>query len=331
MTGGRRLGRGAVCRGVSWLEVHRRSFRVKTEGVGKERAQIEASNKKRTTTQKRRRVQSKTSSSTLAQLLCKHSSSQPHTSLCTRPVGPELNKICSIDSLRISFPHSEQRRATNSEPRGAPACSFSPERKLSESAYRATSSARNLCSASAARLSKLPWTSCLAASGPPPTMSYPVAWLNETFNSRTRAQSLLRPDLESGLISQHDFDLATTFLPGYHRYWPVRLAHSQMPHITHTACPVCVRYRGDLPAHRARPRARTSVRLGAYLSPLLRRVHSGVSRRGAAARQGPHPVHQEHRKPARLRPGAAERQPPDGWYQTLDLDTPLAEGRTAPG
>ena len=53
-------------------------------------------------------------------------------------------------------------------------------------------------------------------------MSYPVAWLDETFSSRQRTEALLRPDLDSGIITEHDFRLATTFLPGYHRYWPVR-------------------------------------------------------------------------------------------------------------
>ena len=51
---------------------------------------------------------------------------------------------------------------------------------------------------------------------------YPIQWLDETFSSRRKAEELLRPDLEAGLITQHDFDLATTFLPGWNRYWPVR-------------------------------------------------------------------------------------------------------------
>ncbi|KAH9937082.1 uncharacterized protein B0H18DRAFT_1112965 [Fomitopsis serialis] len=52
-------------------------------------------------------------------------------------------------------------------------------------------------------------------------MAYPIQWLDSTFNSRARAEELLRPDLESGLITPHDYQLATTFLPGSHRYWPV--------------------------------------------------------------------------------------------------------------
>ncbi|KAI0932010.1 hypothetical protein AcW1_000741 [Taiwanofungus camphoratus] len=55
-------------------------------------------------------------------------------------------------------------------------------------------------------------------------MAYPIQWLDATFNSRKKAEDLLRPDLESGLISQHDYHLATTFLPGYHRYWPYSYA-----------------------------------------------------------------------------------------------------------
>ena len=52
-------------------------------------------------------------------------------------------------------------------------------------------------------------------------MSLAKSWFDHAFRSRTDAESLLRPDLESGLISQHDFDLAVNFLPGYHRYLPV--------------------------------------------------------------------------------------------------------------
>ena len=54
-------------------------------------------------------------------------------------------------------------------------------------------------------------------------MSYPVQWLDDTFRTQARAEELLRPDLESGLITPHDFQLATHFLPAPHRYWPVRI------------------------------------------------------------------------------------------------------------
>lgn len=48
-----------------------------------------------------------------------------------------------------------------------------------------------------------------------------VQWLDKTFNTRAKAEELLRPELENGTISEHDYDLATKFLPGYHRYYPV--------------------------------------------------------------------------------------------------------------
>ncbi|KZT72763.1 hypothetical protein DAEQUDRAFT_735764 [Daedalea quercina L-15889] len=51
-------------------------------------------------------------------------------------------------------------------------------------------------------------------------MAYPVQWLDATFSSRARAEALLKPDLESGLITPHDYHLATQFLPAPHRYWP---------------------------------------------------------------------------------------------------------------
>ena len=51
---------------------------------------------------------------------------------------------------------------------------------------------------------------------------YPTQWLDSTFTSRARTEQLLRPELESGFVTEHDFNLASSFLPGYHRYWPVR-------------------------------------------------------------------------------------------------------------
>lgn len=59
-------------------------------------------------------------------------------------------------------------------------------------------------------------------------MAYPVHWLDETFTSRSRAESLLRPDLEAGLITEHDYHLATTFLPGYHRHYAVSIARLRL-------------------------------------------------------------------------------------------------------
>lgn len=50
---------------------------------------------------------------------------------------------------------------------------------------------------------------------------YPVQWLDGTFKTRSRTAELLRPDLEWGLITERDYNLARDFLPGYHRYYPV--------------------------------------------------------------------------------------------------------------
>ncbi|GJE87628.1 hypothetical protein PsYK624_037110 [Phanerochaete sordida] len=47
-----------------------------------------------------------------------------------------------------------------------------------------------------------------------------VQWLDSVFKTRARSEELLRPELENGVISQHDYELATQFLPGYHRYYP---------------------------------------------------------------------------------------------------------------
>lgn len=54
-------------------------------------------------------------------------------------------------------------------------------------------------------------------------MSLAKSWFDHAFSSRQATEQLLRPDLESGLLSQHDFNLAVDFLPGYHRYLPVCL------------------------------------------------------------------------------------------------------------
>ena len=48
-----------------------------------------------------------------------------------------------------------------------------------------------------------------------------VQWLDNTFKSRARTEELLRPELESGIITEHDYNLAAQFLPGNHRYYPV--------------------------------------------------------------------------------------------------------------
>lgn len=51
-------------------------------------------------------------------------------------------------------------------------------------------------------------------------MSYPLHWLKTTFSSQSRTVELLQPELEKGVITKHDFDLATRFLPAGHRHWP---------------------------------------------------------------------------------------------------------------
>lgn len=48
-----------------------------------------------------------------------------------------------------------------------------------------------------------------------------VQWLDATFNSRSKTESLLRPELESGNITERDYTAAANFFPGYHRYYPV--------------------------------------------------------------------------------------------------------------
>ncbi|EGO03506.1 hypothetical protein SERLA73DRAFT_175014 [Serpula lacrymans var. lacrymans S7.3] len=51
-------------------------------------------------------------------------------------------------------------------------------------------------------------------------MSYPLQWLSNTFNSRSKAIELLQPEVENNVLTRHDFDLAVNFLPGIHRYFP---------------------------------------------------------------------------------------------------------------
>jgi len=57
------------------------------------------------------------------------------------------------------------------------------------------------------------------AGGVPPV---PLIWLESTFNTRSRTEQLLRPELENGLITQHDFDAAVDFYPSAQRYYTVR-------------------------------------------------------------------------------------------------------------
>ncbi|KAH7883660.1 hypothetical protein F5I97DRAFT_1831345 [Phlebopus sp. FC_14] len=52
-------------------------------------------------------------------------------------------------------------------------------------------------------------------------MSYPLAWLSTTFDTRERTVELLQPELDDNILSRHDFELATRFLPASHRNWPL--------------------------------------------------------------------------------------------------------------
>ncbi|KAH0838379.1 hypothetical protein J3R83DRAFT_6662 [Lanmaoa asiatica] len=54
-------------------------------------------------------------------------------------------------------------------------------------------------------------------------MSYlsTIAWLHKTFTTRQRTAELLRPELEEHVLSPHDYELATRFLPGPNMYWHV--------------------------------------------------------------------------------------------------------------
>ncbi|KAI0673527.1 hypothetical protein C8Q78DRAFT_1017612 [Trametes maxima] len=46
------------------------------------------------------------------------------------------------------------------------------------------------------------------------------SWFDHAFSDRAQAEQLLRPDLENGLLTPHDFELAVSFLPGPVRYLP---------------------------------------------------------------------------------------------------------------
>lgn len=54
-------------------------------------------------------------------------------------------------------------------------------------------------------------------------MSYlsTTAWLHKTFTTRQRTAELLRPELDEHVLSPHDYQLATRFLPGPSLDWPV--------------------------------------------------------------------------------------------------------------
>jgi hypothetical protein len=56
----------------------------------------------------------------------------------------------------------------------------------------------------------------------PPRIPIALAWLESHFNSRSRTEQLLRPELDNGVITQHDFDAAVDFFPSAQRYYTVR-------------------------------------------------------------------------------------------------------------
>lgn len=52
-------------------------------------------------------------------------------------------------------------------------------------------------------------------------MSYlsTIVWLHKTFTTRQRTAELLRPEVDEHILSQHDYELATRFLPGPGMNW----------------------------------------------------------------------------------------------------------------
>ena len=79
------------------------------------------------------------------------------------------------------------------------------------------------------------WFRWNAAARPAPTsfnrpMSYlsTIAWIHKTFPTRQRTAELLRPELDERVLSQHDYELATGFLPGPSMDWHVSVPVLQM-------------------------------------------------------------------------------------------------------
>ncbi|KAI9445290.1 hypothetical protein H4582DRAFT_905792 [Lactarius indigo] len=54
-----------------------------------------------------------------------------------------------------------------------------------------------------------------------PRVPIPLTWLESTFNTRSRTEQLLRPELDNGVITQHDFDAAVDFFPSTQRYYSI--------------------------------------------------------------------------------------------------------------
>ncbi|KAJ3547577.1 hypothetical protein NMY22_g1583 [Coprinellus aureogranulatus] len=50
-------------------------------------------------------------------------------------------------------------------------------------------------------------------------IEYNLIWMERTFKERSTTERLLAPELENGVLTQHDYDLAVTFLPGLHRHY----------------------------------------------------------------------------------------------------------------
>ena len=53
-------------------------------------------------------------------------------------------------------------------------------------------------------------------------LRYNMDWMYSAFGSRATAEALLSPERESGNLTTRDYDAAIKFLPGLHRYYPVR-------------------------------------------------------------------------------------------------------------
>ena len=53
-------------------------------------------------------------------------------------------------------------------------------------------------------------------------LHYNINWMDSVFRSRARTEALLSPERESGNLTTRDYDTAIQFLPGTHRYYPVR-------------------------------------------------------------------------------------------------------------
>lgn len=62
----------------------------------------------------------------------------------------------------------------------------------------------------------------LVSNGNVHVLHYNINWIYSAFSSRATAEVLLSPERESGNLTTRDYDAAIQFLPGTHRYYPVR-------------------------------------------------------------------------------------------------------------